>query len=71
MAGFGSFRFPRFAEITSSKHLTLAPRGNHAGGSILAAKMAQVLAAVDKQASKRPMWTPTLHSDGEGRRRWG
>jgi hypothetical protein len=47
MAGFGSFRFPRFAEITSSKHLTLAPRGNHAGGSILAAKMAQVLAAVD------------------------
>jgi len=24
-----------------------------------------------EQASKRPMWTPTLQSDGEGRRRWG
>ncbi len=24
-----------------------------------------------EQASKRPMWTPTLHSDGEGRCRWG
>jgi hypothetical protein len=22
------------------------------------------------QASKRQMWTPTLHKDGEGRRRW-
>ena len=24
-----------------------------------------------EQASKRPMWSPTLHQYGEGRRRWG
>ena len=36
-----------------------------------AASRQAVTQVIVEQASKRPMWTPTLHSDGEGRCRWG
>ena len=36
-----------------------------------AASRQAVTQVIVEQASKRPMWTPTSHSDGEGRRRWG
>ena len=46
MAGSGSICFPLLADLPPPKHFTLAPRGNHSGGSILAAKVAQFLTAV-------------------------
>jgi hypothetical protein len=47
MADSGSCHIPHSADITSPKHVTVAPLGNHAGGSILAAKVAQFLTAID------------------------
>ena len=47
MAGSGSIRFSPAKPIPSPKHLALAPPGNDAGGSILAAKVAHFLAAVN------------------------
>ena len=48
MAGSDSIRSPPTAKpIPSPKHLALAPPGNDAGGSILAAKVAHFLAAVN------------------------
>jgi hypothetical protein len=46
MVGSGSIRSPCLAFLPP-KHLALAPRGNHSGGSILAAKVAHFPAAVD------------------------
>jgi len=48
VAGSGSIPLPLLADLLPPKHLTLAPRGNHSGGSILAAKVAQSLTAVDR-----------------------
>ena len=48
IADSGSFRFHHCSDINSQKHLTVAPRGNHPGGSPMAAKVAQFLAVTDK-----------------------
>jgi len=57
IADSGSFRFHHCSDINSQKHLTVAPRGNHAGGSPMAAKVAQFLAVTDKlNAPDKGFW---------------